>query len=223
MIRSGTTLVEQIISRHSDVRAGGELRYWTENEAKMHFEFASQSSNIGEWRAGYETVLDGVSLTAPRVTDKMPLNFWALGLIHLAYPEAKIIHCRRNPLDTCLSIYVTPYRRSPVFGHDFANIGRAYANYLRLMDHWRAVIQETHFLEVDYEDLVAMPQERIHEVIEFLGLDWNDSCLDPDAGNSAVNTPSQWQVRQPLYRNSVNRWQNYAKFLGPLIQMDLAN
>ncbi len=219
MIRSGTTLVEQILSRHPDCCAGGELRYWLENEPRMHFEWstkADQQPDIDSWRLGYEVELDRVSVTAPRVTDKMPLNFWALGPILQAYPNAKIIHCRRNPLDTCLSIYVTPFRGGPEFGHDLESIGQAYRHYQQLMSHWRTAIGSSNLLEVDYEELVASPETTTRAMIEFIGLNWDDACLDARKSTHPVNTPSQWQVRQPLYRHSVNRWENYADFLGPV-------
>ena len=218
MIRSGTTLVEQILSRHPDVFAGGELRYWTDNEPRMLLEMVeSENPDFAAWVSGYEAELDRISKSSPHVTDKMPLNYWAVGLIHLAYPNAKIIHCRRNPLDNCLSVYVTPFRHAPSFGHDVVNIATGYRQYLHLMDHWRSVLPPATMIDMYYEELVANPETNIRKMVEFCGLEWDEACLDSAANKQGVNTPSQWQVRQPLYRRSVNRWENYKDLLMPIL------
>ena len=148
----------------------------------------------------------------------MPLNFWATGLIHLAYPNAKIIHCRRNPLDNCLSVYVTPFRHAPSFGHDVTTIATGYRQYLHLMEHWRSILPTSTMIDLDYEELVANPQTNIRKMVEFCELEWNEVCLDATANKQGVNTPSQWQVRQPLYRQSVNRWEHYRTLLEPIIE-----
>lgn len=218
MIRSGTTLVEQILSRHLDVFAGGELRYWTDNEPRILLEMVENAiPDIGAWVSGYEAELDRISQSATHITDKMPLNYWAVGLIHLAYPNAKIIHCRRNPFDNCLSIYVTPFRHAPSFGHDVVNIATGYRQYLHLMDHWRSVLPPSTMIDMDYEELVDNPETNIRKMVQFCGLEWDQACLDPAANKQGVNTPSQWQVRQPLYRRSVNRWENYKDLLTPIL------
>jgi tetratricopeptide (TPR) repeat protein len=222
MIRSGTTLVEQILSRHPDVSPAGELRFWVENEPRFLVDMVrgpDSAPDCPSWRVDYEAELDRVSVSARRITDKMPLNFWAIGLIHIAYPEAKIVHCRRNPLDTCLSIYVTPFRRAPEFGHSRSNIASAYREYFRLMEHWRSVIPASSLIEVDYEQLVSNPETKARELIQACDLDWCDSCLDPAQSSNPVNTPSQWQVRQPVYRGSVDRWRSYAEWLGPIREL----
>ncbi len=217
MIRSGTTLVEQILSRHQEVAPAGELPFWAANQPKMLDDLSAYSPlppDAESCRLEYEAELNRTSATAPHITDKMPLNVWALGFIHLAYPNAKIIHCRRNPLDTCLSIYVTPYRKGPEFAHDLDHISDAYREYQRLMDHWRKVIPASQLLELDYEDLVNDPDTQIRALIQFTDLPWSEQCLDPSLNQRVVNTPSQWQVRQPVYRNSVGRWKDYERHLG---------
>ncbi len=219
MIRSGTTLVEQILSRHPEISAAGELRFWTENQPKFLLELLSEvdvPSSIRNWILDYDAELDHNSISSSRITDKMPLNYWALGLIHLAYPQAKIIHCRRDPLDTCLSAFVTPYRYAPDFAHDISNIGFAYREYLRLMAHWRSVIDPNLIMEVDYEHLVSNPESNIQDLIRFVDLDWDPICLDPVATTGTINTPSHWQVRQPVYRTSIHRWQHYPGLLEPI-------
>ena len=219
MIRSGTTLVEEIISRHSKVKAGGEIRYWTDQEPKLLYDLLADPDagpKCDDWRLEYEVELSKITTEPVFICDKMPLNYWALGLIHAAYPNAKIIHCRRNALDTCLSIYVTPYRRSPEFAHSWINIASAYEQYRQLMDHWKSVIPGEVLLEADYEELVFNSESSSQRLISFLELEWEVSCLEPTSNSRAVTTPSQWQVRQPIYRTSVNRWKPYEAFLGPI-------
>jgi tetratricopeptide (TPR) repeat protein len=211
MIRSGTTLVEQILSRHPEVAAGGELPFWGENQPRFLLDLMASDDReavVSGWIRDYDVVLDQVDRSAPFVTDKMPLNFWSLGLIRLAYPDAVIVHCRRQPRDTMLSIYVTPYRRSPEFGHRRAHIVAAYGAYARMIEHWRAVIPASHFVEVEYEALVREPEREIPELVKRLGLEWEAGCLEA-GGSGSVNTPSLWQVRQPVYRSSIDRWRNY--------------
>jgi Flp pilus assembly protein TadD len=223
MIRSGTTLVEQILARHPDVVAGGELKFWTERGPRMLEEITETAPDLSSWRLAYKAELDRISPSALRITDKMPLNYLALGLIHLAYPDAKIIHCRRDPRDSCLSIYVTPYRKAPEFGHDLQNIAAAYLQYQRLMNHWQSVISDSQLISVDYEALVENPEAEIRRLVDFCDLEWQESCLNPDLTNLPVSTPSQWQVRQPVYRSSVNRWQHYAAYLGPILDLSRNN
>ncbi len=220
MIRSGTTLVEQILSGHPEIATAGELPFWLREEPRvMESLFGPQDSStqsIESWTTQYDAVLNGVSSEPSRVTDKMPLNYWALGMIHRLYPNARIIHCRRDPIDTCLSVYLTPYRGGPEFGHDRTNIAHAYREYRRLMDHWRSVIAPSQLLEVDYEDLVSDRESGTRKMIEFLGLPWSEECLQTSPSARLVSTPSQWQVRQPIYRSSVGRWRNYEHHLGEL-------
>jgi tetratricopeptide (TPR) repeat protein len=216
MIRSGTTLVEQVLSRHPDIAPGGELAFWSERQPRLIFDYvAARETGVDftETRLDYDAELNRISPHARHVTDKMPLNYSSLGLIRAAYPAARIIHCRRDPRDTALSIYLTPYRRGPDFAHDLDNIAVAYQQYDRLMAHWRRVIPASNFFEVDYEHLVTEPEATTRAMIVFLGLDWNEACLDPAANDRPVNTPSQWQVRQPVYRQSVGRWRNYESYL----------
>jgi hypothetical protein len=163
----------------------------------------------------YRILLRGAGPGKIRIIDKMPMNFLGLGLIHLLFPRARIIHCRRNPLDTCLSIYITELGTPRA---DFAvsrrNILFMYKQYLRLMEHWRSVLPPDCFLEVDYEAIVANQEFEIRRVIEFLGLDWDDTCLEVGKNSTIVTTPSAWQARQPIYSTSVERWRRYEPWLG---------
>ena len=160
MPRSGTTLVEQILSSHPDVAAGGELAFWGERHL-AGFGVIGAGTDAGMGRdlaSDYLAVLRvTISPYAARVTDKMPFNFLLLGLIRQVFPNATIVHCRRHPIDTCLSIFVTELMTQYEFAADRGDLAFVYREYLRLMDHWRSVLPSAHFIEVDYEALVADP------------------------------------------------------------------
>ena len=150
-----------------------------------------------------------------RVTDKMPNNFLYLGVIHLAFPKARIIHCRRHPVDNCLSLYMTPSRNPGPMVQSRDTIMFAYENYLRLMEHWQNTLSPEIFLDVDYESLIGKREQTTREIIKFCGLPWSDTCMHPEKNDRMVSTPSLWQVRQPIYKSSVHRWRNYEPWLGP--------
>jgi hypothetical protein len=152
-------------------------------------------------------------------TDKMPLNFLTLGCIHTVFPNARIVHCRRNAIDNCLSIYMTQYKGSPEFGHVRENIVFMYKQYERLMDHWRATLPADRFLEVHYEELVADQEGETRKMIAFAGLEWNDACLHHEENENSVRTPSLWQARQPIYKTSVEKWRRYEPWLGAFAEL----
>ena len=217
MPRSGTTLVERIVSSHPRVAGGGELVYWNRLGAAWGDAPSEKSAeNAEQVRAGYLGVLRGIGPRALRVTDKMPFNFLWIGLVHLLLPNARIIHCRRNPIDTCLSIYMTHFTENFGFASERGDLVFYYRQYLRLMDHWRAVLPSTRLHEVDYEDATAVPEETARRLVAFCGLDWDEACLRPERNPGAVKTASVWQARQPIYRSSVERWRNYEPWLGEL-------
>jgi len=221
MVRSGTTLVEQILSSHSTVGAGGELPFWGRQRDAL-LEVADGSFGPAGARAKADEYLATLRTRCPasrHVTDKMPTNFLLLGLIHLMFPQARIVHCRRDPVDTCLSIYMTPFRNFPDFAHDRGNIVYYYEEYLRLMAHWRRVLPADRFFEIDYEGLVADPGPVTRRLLDFCGLAWEDSCLRPEHNQRPIQTPSAWQARQPVYRSSVERWRRYEPFLGEFRQL----
>jgi hypothetical protein len=223
MPRSGTTLVEQIVSAHPEVRGGGELHFWNQRGAEWHRSVADGNDRLfvdGEFLAkavaDYLGVLRAIAPTAARVTDKMPFNFLWAGLIHVAFPRAIIIHCRRAAIDTALSIHQTHFRPGLAFPTGGAELVAYFRDYQRLIDHWRSLLPEDRFIEVDYEDLTRAPEPVIRRIIAACGLAWNDACLRPESNPRAVNTPSKWQARQPIYRTSVARWRRYEPWLGPL-------
>jgi tetratricopeptide (TPR) repeat protein len=218
MPRSGTTLVEQIVSNHPEVGAGGELYFWNERGAAWHRAGAPgiEMPFLAKASADYRGVLRVIAPKAARVTDKMPFNFLWAGLIHMAFPRATIIHCRRAAVDTALSIHQTHFHPSLAFPTGGAELVMYFRSYQRLIDHWRSVLPADRFLEVDYEELTRAPEPVIRRIIAACGLAWHDACLRPESNPRAVRTPSKWQARQPIYRNSVARWRRYEPWLGPL-------
>jgi Flp pilus assembly protein TadD len=218
MPRSGTTLVEQIVSNHPEVGAGGELHFWNERGAAWHGSGASgtESRFLAQAATDYLSLVRAIAPKAARVTDKMPFNFLWAGLIHMAFPRATIIHCRRAAVDTALSIHQTHFHPSLAFPTGGAELVMYFRSYQRLIDHWRSVLPADRFIEVDYEELTRAPEPVIRRIIAACGLAWHDACLRPESNPRAVRTPSKWQARQPIYRNSVARWRRYEPWLGPL-------
>jgi tetratricopeptide (TPR) repeat protein len=216
MPRSGTTLVEQIVSMHPEVGAGGELNFWNERRMAWHHASADEDAFLTRAASDYLGVLRAIAPTAARVTDKMPFNFLWAGLIHVAFPRAIIIHCRRAAIDTALSIHQTHFHPNMPFPTGGAELVAYFRNYQRLIDHWRSVLPADRFVEVDYEDLTRAPEPVIRRIIAACGLAWDDACLRPESNPRAVKTPSKWQTRQPIYRTSVERWRRYEPWLGPL-------
>jgi tetratricopeptide (TPR) repeat protein len=221
MPRSGTTLVEQIISSHPQVRGGGELNFWNQRGASWHQSGPTgiEAPFLRQAAADYLRMLRSIGPKSARVTDKMPFNFLWAGLIHLALPRATIIHCRRTPLDTALSIHQTLFHPSLAFPTGGTNLVAYFRAYQRLTDHWRRVLPAAQFIEVEYEELTREPEPVIRRIIAGCGLPWNDVCLHPERNPRAVKTPSKWQTRQPIYRHSVQRWRRYEQWLGPLREL----
>jgi tetratricopeptide (TPR) repeat protein len=216
MPRSGTTLVEQIISNHPGVGAGDELHFWNQRGADWHRSGVTDSNFLERAAEDYLHRLHSIAPRALRVTDKMPFNFLWAGLIHMAFPQATIIHCRRSAVDTALSIHQTHFHPALVFPTGGDELVRYFKSYEKLTGHWRRVLPPDRFVEVDYEELTRAPEPVIRRVIAACGLDWHDACLRPESNPRAVRTPSKWQARQPIHRNSVARWRRYEPWLGPL-------
>ncbi len=228
MPRSGTTLVEQIVSMHPDVGAGGELNFWNQRGAAWHHSAAAGNDRpfvptdnlvsefLAKAAADYLGVLRAIAPKAARVMDKMPFNFLWAGLIHMAFPRAILIHCQREAVDTALSIHQTHFHPSLPFPTGGAELVAYFRDYQRLIDHWRRVLPADRFIEVDYQELTGTPEPVIRRMIAACGLPWNDACLRPESNPRAVKTPSKWQTRQPIYRTSVARWRRYEPWLGPL-------
>jgi tetratricopeptide (TPR) repeat protein len=228
MPRSGTTLTEQIIASHPEVYGAGELhdllkvahRNITGTTDAIVFPDNLRSldhATLAAWGAEYVSGLQQRAPDARHITDKMPANFFAVGLIHLMLPNARIIHVNRNPVDTCLSCFTRLFNRKQEHTYDLAELGQYYVHYARLMEHWRKVLPAGAFLDVRYEDIVADQEAQARRLIAYCGLEWNDACLDFHNTKRSIRTASVTQVRQPIYSTSVERWRHYEKFLGPLL------
>jgi tetratricopeptide (TPR) repeat protein len=221
MPRSGTTLVEQILASHPMVHGAGELPI-----------LPKLVDGIG----GYPTAMDRLGRTdltllgdaylervrrlakgRPHVVDKMPANFLYAGLIHLALPGARIIHCRRDPVDTCFSCYSKLFAAQQMFAYDLTELGTFHRAYQALMAHWREVLPPDRFIEVDYEAVVEDLEREAKRLVDFLGLDWDEACLRFHETQRQVQTASLNQVRQPIYKTSAGRWKLHAAQLGPLL------
>jgi hypothetical protein len=218
MPRSGTTLVEQIVSSHPEAGACGELHFWNQHGAAWHRSgvAVNETAFLVKAAADYLGVLRAIAPKAARVTDKMPFNFLWAGLIHMAFPRATIIHCRRAAVATALSIHQTHFHPGLTFPTGGIELVAYFRSYQRIIDHWRSVLPADRFIEVDYEDLTRAPEPVIRRIIAACGLSWHDACLRPECNPRAVNTPSKWQARQPIFRTSVGRWRRYEPWLGPL-------
>jgi hypothetical protein len=209
--------MERVLSSHPRVRGCGELDFWTEYGPAWVTARADTPERSGDRLCEeYLRLLRADAVDVLRATDKMPLNFLWVGLIHLLFPNARIIHCRRDPVDTCLSIYTTPLRAALGFSNSLADLVSYYRLYLRLMDHWRVVIPKDRLLDVDYEDLVARPESAAKRLVSFIGLQWDPACLRPEENPDVVATASHWQARQPIYRSSVARWRYYEPWIAEL-------
>ncbi len=227
MPRSGTSLVEQILASHPAVFGAGELEeiYAITTDLPAALDTRTPyprcvesltADQCGEQAQRYLDYVAGLaSPEALRVTDKMPANFLHLGLINQLFPEARIIHCVRDPLDTCLSCYFQHFAEGQSFTYDLAQLGAYYRQYRRLMAHWREVI-DLPMMEVRYEDLVADQEGISRALVQFCGLDWDERCLRFHETRRLVATASYDQVRQPLYDRSVERWRHYEGHLAPL-------
>ena len=220
MPRSGTTLVEQIISSHPDVFGAGELYFMDSirNEISLGCINQLTQQEVLIFANRYETYLRSFSSSALYVTDKMPQNFLHLGLVRLCFPNARIIHCKRDPLDTCLSIYTQKFATDHPYAHTLENMASYYTQYIRLMQHWKNILPGSIF-EIQYEKLVTDPEVTTKNLLEFCNITMDELPVF-NRNNRVVNTASSWQVRQPMYSSSIGRWKRYQSFLEPLMQLE---
>ena len=227
MPRSGTTLLAGILSNHHSIATAGELPDIADyalrlgEMLKMNVRYPQAAKHITPETARhiiaqYEARLKrDVKRDVTYVIDKNPLNFQHMGFISMLFPQARIIHCTREPLDTGLSNYFTRFPLTLDYSFDLRNIGHFYREYARLLEHWRGM-PILKVLDVRYEDMILRTEETARTMLNFLGLEWDERCLAPHTNRSPVETASQWQVRQPIYQNSLERWRHYEKHLGPL-------
>jgi tetratricopeptide (TPR) repeat protein len=224
MPRSGTSLIEQILASHPKVFGAGELTNLATSVAKLcqMTPYPDAISSIGqkelqELGANYVAEVRQLAPNAERITDKMPANFSFVGLIHLALPNARVIHVRRDPVDTCYSCFSKLFEGNLPYSYDLGELGRYYRAYETLMQHWRNVLPTGWLIEVAYEEIIADLGSEARRILAHCGLEWDDRCLAFDDTPRSVRTASALQVRQPIYRSSIGRWRFYEHLLGPLI------
>lgn len=241
MPRSGTTLTEQILSSHPDVFGAGELDTMVyhhhaliehkvkngaarEDVMKYDDDFirilgqAYRKETLGRITRIQSGSSDNGTATIRRIVDKLPSNFTRAGMLALMLPNTRIIHCRRHPMASCFSIYNRRFGGVQNFAYDQRDLGHYYNTYERFMDHWRDVLPSDRLIEVDYENVVDNLETEARRLIEFVGLPWDDACLNFHQNERQVRTHSALQVRKPIYRTSLKGWQPYAKHLGPLLE-----
>ena len=228
MPRSGTSLAEQVLASHPDVYGAGELKNMHNivdkigNELKpIHY----YPSNLDNMSSEYASKLasehiEALQALAPAdtkfVVDKMPHNFMLLGLLNLLFPKATVIHCKRSSVDTCLSIYFQHFNKHHAYSTSLEMLGKYYNIYADMMEHWKNTL-DMNFIELEYENMIANPQDEIRSLLERCGIEWDPICLKFHETKRTVMTPSYDQVRRPIYTSSVAKWKKYEHHLGDLI------
>ena len=228
MPRSGTSLVEQIISSHPQAYGAGELPHiWDISNSLCGAEHMINyteslsrltSVELNEYADNYLNIIRGLSNGEKRITDKMPHNFMQLGLIERLFPNATVIHCQRHAFDTLLSIYFRRINENHGYARKLEDLARFYKKYMELMEHWQKV-SSLQILNVRYEDMVTDQKSESEKILNHIGLDWSDSVLDYHKSDRIIMTPSFHQASKPIYTSSMYRWKNYRKHIGPLIDV----
>lgn len=217
MPRSGTTLTEQIISSHPEVFGAGELPDVMRTRRRMGNISKENLEEAGKTYVDLISVRDK-SGKAKRITDKMPGNYLNIGLIATMLPNAKIIHCCRNPMDTCLSNYKQNFMIGQYWSYDLEEMGEEYLRYLDLMAYWHEQFPGR-ILDIYYEDTVGNLETQARRLVEHIGLEWDDACLEPHKQKRAVLTASKSQVTRPVYQSSVEKWKRYEEQMQPLVKV----
>lgn len=231
MPRSGTTLVEQILSSHVNIQGAGELSTLDE-VVKRHLPrkpwgediFANVKPGLAGIDMGvmaneYLQEVQALAPDATRIVDKMTANFFYIGFIHLMLPDAKIIHVMRDPMDSCFSCYSRLFKRGVSFSYDLKTLGNYYSRYMQLMKHWHSVLPKGVIRDIHYEDLVFNLERESRKILEHIHMPWDDNCLEFHNNKRKVKTASLAQVRQPIYRSSIGRWERYKVHLQPLYEI----
>lgn len=228
MPRSGTTLTEQILCSHPQVYGAGELKDFNaaalaigESSAGQSFSASFSKMSAADFSLvgkHYIKAIRKLSHDAAFVTDKMPANFFYIGLIHLALPNAKIIHTLRDPMDVCLSNYIRLFNDTMDFTYELETLGRYYNRYIQLMEHWDKVLPSK-VLHIRYEDTINDQEGQTRKLLDYLGLPWDDRCMDFHQNQRRVRTASIAQVRQPIYKSSIGNWKHYEQQLQPLMDI----
>ncbi len=224
MPRSGTTLIEQIVSSHPLVFGAGELAYIGELAENSFPDTKAQYPDcIKQLTADKVSQLSNIYLkkiakhnkTCPYITDKMPHNFLYVGFIKLLFPQSKIIHCLRNPLDVCLSIYFHNFNKNHPYTDNLSNLGHYYNQYRKLMAFWHNQYNDF-IIDISYENVLTNTEDNIRNMLNHIGLDWNEDCLKFYENKRTISTPSYAQVNQPIYTASMERWRHYAPYINNL-------
>ena len=230
MPRSGTSLLEQILATHPGVYGAGELTEMSsvimaampQGDA-LQFPDAVPDLTAQDFQRIGREYIDSIWKLAPdaeRITDKLPSNFYYIGMIHLMLPHAKIIHAMRDPMDSCFSCYSRLFNENNLpFTYDLKTLGRYYGRYIKLMQHWHAVLPPGTILDMRYEDMVADTEAQARRLLDYLGLPWDEKCLDFHKNKRPVKTASAAQVRKPIYKTSLARWEPYREHLAPLLEL----
>lgn len=229
MPRSGSTLVEQILASHPQIYGAGEVKYLHQGVLEVDREFGSavrypelmhliEESQLQTIINYYRENLPDLPAGKTRITDKMLTNYYYVGLIYLLFPNARVIHCKRNAVDTCISCYSKMFREDMPYTYDLKEIAHYYQKYHELMQHWKAVLPQHYILEVKYEEVVGNLETEARRIISHCDLEWDPACLEFHKNERPVKTASVTQVRQPLYASSVERWRNYGELVDPLVR-----
>lgn len=222
MPRSGSTLIEQILASHPQIHGAGELEHPSDTAGAEPFLFPESvlsldGDALARMGQSYLTRLPPLADGRLLVVNKLPNNFLYIGLIRLILPNARIIHTVRNPIDTCLSCYSTLFASGQLFSYELRELGRYYRGYNELMTHWRSVLPPGAMLDVAYEDVIDDLEGQARRLIDYCGLPWDNRCLNFHKTHRPVYTASAVQVRQPLFRSSIQRWRRFEAGLGPLL------
>lgn len=228
MPRSGSTLVEQILASHPQVHGAGEVKYLSREIHALRDRFPSlsrypeiRSEMNGQQfellASGYLSQISAHSGDAVRVTDKLLTNYFFVGFINLLFPNAKIINTQRNPVDNCLSAFTKLFKDDMPHSYDLGEIGRYYRKYQTIMDHWHEVLPSGALMTIQYEDVVNDTEKFARNLVEFIGLPWDPACLMFHDSDRPVKTASVAQIRKPIYKNAINRWEKYGSGLQPLL------
>jgi hypothetical protein len=226
MPRSGSSLVEQILASHPRCYGAGESTVFNDAvrsilDRDQRFPESAPTLTAEQLRqigGRHAAAMSAIAPKAERVVDKTLGNFAYAGMIHLALPNARIVHVQRNAADTCVSCFSKLFATEFRYSYDLGELGRYYRAYTATMEHWRRVLPPDVMLDVQYEDLVADLETHARRIVTHCGLEWDDACLSFHKTERAVRTYSATQVRRPIYRSAINRWRVYEKHLEPLLR-----